>query len=177
MPRANPRALIAMAFFLVVAVLVASCSSSKSNSANNSTEAVQKAISKELAATKFLDSDSAKCVAAHVAPKISDSGKKLAKSVQSVTGLSKADQKVLSDGFDACVSAAQLGTIIAAVTPGATAGSPSPMQTCVASKLAAQYPSSGEMFHALFGSQGQAAIISMMGSCGVPGLTPPTSAG
>jgi uncharacterized protein (UPF0261 family) len=161
----------------VIAVLTASCSSTKSGSSGESTEAVQKAISKELAATKFLDSASAKCVASHVAPKISNKGKQLAKSVQSVTGLSDADQKVLSDGFDACVSATQLGTIIAAVTPGATAGSTSPTQTCVAAKLAAQYPTSGEMFHALFGTQGQATIISMMGSCGVPGLTPPTSAG
>jgi len=173
----NPRALVAVAVLLVVTVLATSCDSSKTTSSNESTAEVSKAIAKQLTATEFLDSSSAKCVATHVATKISDRGKQLARSVQSVTGLSKADQKVLSDGFDACVSAAQLGTIIAAVTPGATAGSTSPTQTCVAAKLAEQYPTSGEMFHALFGTQGQAAIISMMGSCGVPGLTPPTSAG
>jgi uncharacterized protein (UPF0261 family) len=174
MPRAKPGALTAVAFLVVATVLAASCSSSKTTSSESSS-ALSKDIARQLTATKFLDSASAKCVANHVAPKISEKGKQLAKSVQSVTGLSKADQQVLSDGFDACVSAAQLGTIISAVTPGAAPGSTSPTQTCVAAKLAEQYPTSGAMFHALFGTQGQAAIISMMGSCGVPGLTPPTS--
>jgi hypothetical protein len=170
--------LFAVPLLLVVAVLGGACSSSATKSAASrpSTQVVAKQIAKQLTASKFLDQKTATCIGNDVAPKLSVAGESFSKSgVQAVTGLSTSDQKVLDDAFDKCVTATQFAAIVANGTAGATVGASSPVTTCLSAKLVQQYATSGAMFQALFGKQGQASILSMMTSCGVPGISPPTS--
>jgi hypothetical protein len=190
MLRANKAAVAVIALVLVAVALGASCSSSSDTSssgpANESTKDVAADISRQLTASKFLDKQAADCVGDRVAPRISQAGKSLSKSVQAITGLSKSDQNLIYTALNKCVSAAQFADIIATGTAGAitgvttAAGAPtttSPITTCLAEKLTQKYPTSGEMFQALFGKQNEAEILSMLTSCGIPGISPPSSAG
>lgn len=184
MYRSQPRVFAVLALVTVVATLAASCGGSDAKAAKPlTTQQVISGIAKQLKDSNALDQSSATCVAKRVARHLSEKDKALATGVQAVKGLSESDQNLLYRAFDACITAAQFADIVAqstagAVTGGATGSSDavSPITTCLAAKLTSQYSTSGDMFKALFGQQGQASILSTLSACGLPGISPSTSA-